>query len=150
MWPYICMVLIFYSTPAVFFCDMTMYLYIKWKLNCTWATLLLNARISFEMRLGSCRPPYDIDFSPKERVILLSGHPNGNTQLVNLGTVSFTHVKAVRNKCLNPKIKITSLLKYLVCVINRATFFLVWMVWNFGILCKNVVIAFNPVVAKVG
>jgi len=64
------------------------------------------------MRLGSYRPPYDVDFSAKERVTLLSGHPNGDTQLLNLGTVSFTHVKAARNKCLNLKIKITFLLKY--------------------------------------
>jgi len=41
----------------------------------------------------------------------------------NLGTVSFTHVKATRNKCLNLKIKITFLWKYPVCAINRATSF---------------------------
>jgi len=64
------------------------------------------------MRLGSYKPPYDVDFSAKERVILLSGHPNCDTQLLNLGTVSFAHVKAVRNKCLNLKIKIKFLLKY--------------------------------------
>jgi len=40
-----------------------------------------------------------------------------------LGTVSFTHVEAARNKCLNLKIKITFLLKYPVCATNRATFF---------------------------
>jgi len=74
------------------------------------------------MRLGSYRPPYDIDFSAKERVTMLSGHPNGDTQLLNLGKVSFTHVKAAQNKCLNLKIKITFLLKYLVCAINRAIF----------------------------
>jgi len=49
---------------------------------------------------------YDVDFSAKERVTLLSGHPSGDTQLLNLGTMSFTHVKAARNKCLNLKIKI--------------------------------------------
>jgi len=27
MWPYTCMVLIFYSTPAMFFCDATMHIY---------------------------------------------------------------------------------------------------------------------------
>jgi len=27
MWPYTCIVLIFYSTPAMFFCDATMYIY---------------------------------------------------------------------------------------------------------------------------
>jgi len=43
------------------------------------------------MRLSSYRPPYDVDFSAKERVILLSGHPNGDTQLVNLAVVSFAH-----------------------------------------------------------
>jgi len=74
------------------------------------------------MRLGSCRPPYDVNFSTKERVILLSGHPSGDTQMLNLGTVSFAHIKAARNKCLNLKIKITFLLKYPVCAINRATF----------------------------
>ena len=46
------------------------------------------------MRLGSYRPPYNVAFSAKEGVTLLSGHPNGDTQLLNLGTVSFTHVKA--------------------------------------------------------
>jgi len=61
-------------------------------------------------------------FSAKERVTLLSGHRNGDTQLLNLGTVSSTHVKAARNKCLNLKIKITFLLKYPVCAINRAIF----------------------------
>jgi len=74
------------------------------------------------MQLGSYRPPYDVDFSVKERVTLLSGHPNGNAQLLNLGTVSFTHVKAEQNKCLNLKIKITFLLKYQFCAINRAIF----------------------------
>ena len=74
------------------------------------------------MRLGRYKPPYDVDFSAKERVILLSGHPNGDTQQLNLGTVSFAHVKAVRNKCLNLKIKIKFLLKYRVCAINRAIF----------------------------
>jgi len=62
-------------------------------------------------------------FSAKERVNLPSGHPNVDTQLLNLGTVSFTHIKAARNKCLNLKIKITFLLKYPVCAINRAIFF---------------------------
>jgi len=75
------------------------------------------------MRLGSYRPPYDVDFSAKERVTLLSGHPNGDTQLLNLGTVSFIHAKAARNKCLNLKIKLTFLLKYPVCAINCAIFF---------------------------
>jgi len=75
------------------------------------------------MRLGSYRPPYNVDFSPKKRVILLSGHPNGDTQLLNLETVAFAHIKAVRNKCLNPKLKTTILLKYPVCAINRASFF---------------------------
>jgi len=55
------------------------------------------------MRLIIYRPPYDTDFSAKEKVTLLSGHPDGDTQLLNLGTVSFTHFKAARNKCLNLK-----------------------------------------------
>jgi len=54
---------------------------------------------------------------------LLSGHPNGDTQLLYLGTVAFTHVKAARNECLNLKLKITFLLKYPVCAISRAIFF---------------------------
>jgi len=54
----------------------------------------------------------------------------------NPRTASFTHIKAARNKCLNLKIKITFLLKYPVCAINRATFFT--FEW------------FNPVVAEVG
>jgi len=32
---------------------------------------------------------------------LLSGHPNDDTQLLNLGTVSFTYIKAARSKCLS-------------------------------------------------
>jgi len=83
---------------------------------------IVECENKFLMRLGSYRPTYDVDFSAKERITLLSGHPNGDTQLFNLGTVSFTHVKAERNKCLNLKIKITFLLKYLVCAINRAVF----------------------------
>jgi len=75
------------------------------------------------MRLCSYRPPYDVDFSAKERVTLLSGHPNGDIQLLNLGTVFFTHVKAARTKCLNLKINITFLLKYPVGAINHAIFF---------------------------
>ena len=63
---------------------------------------------------------YYVDFSAKKRVTLLSGHPNGHTQLLNLGTVSFAHIKAARN---NPKIKITYLLKYPVCAINRVLLF---------------------------
>jgi len=62
---------------------------------------------------------------PKKEYILLSGHSSGDAQLLNLGTVSFAHIKAARKKCLNPKIKITLLLKYPVCAINRATFFLI-------------------------
>jgi len=42
-------------------------------------------------------------FSVKEKVTLLSGHTNGDTQLLNLGTVSFTHFKAARNKCFKSK-----------------------------------------------
>jgi len=45
------------------------------------------------MRLGSYRPPYDVDLSAKERVTLLSGHPNDDTQLVNLGIVSLLTLK---------------------------------------------------------
>jgi len=44
------------------------------------------------MRLGSYRPPYDADFSAQRKIVtLLSDHPNGDIQLLNLGTVSFTH-----------------------------------------------------------
>jgi len=75
------------------------------------------------MWLGSYRPPYDSDFSAKERVILLSGHPNGDTHLLDLTTVSFAHIKAAWNKCLNLKIEITFILKYPVCAINHAIFF---------------------------
>jgi len=42
------------------------------------------------MRLGSYRPQYEVDFLVKERVTLLSGHPNVDTQLLNLGTVSYS------------------------------------------------------------
>jgi len=84
------------------------------------------------MRLGSYRPPYDVDVSAKERVALLSGHANGDTQLLYLGTVSFTHVKAARNKYLNLKIKITFILKYPVCALTVFFYTFQW---------------FNPVVA---
>ena len=74
------------------------------------------------MRLGSYRPPYDVDVSAKERVTLFSDQPNGDTQLLNLGTMCFTHVKEARNKCLNRKIEITFLLTYPVCAINLLFF----------------------------
>jgi len=75
------------------------------------------------MRLGNCRPPYGGDFSAKERVILLFAFWPSQWRLSHLGTVSFAHIKATRNKCLNLKIEITFLLKYPVCAINRAIFF---------------------------
>jgi len=59
-------------------------------------------------RIGSLK---DLN-KAKEKVTLLSGHANGDTQLLNLGAVSFTHVKAARNECFNLKIKMTFLLKY--------------------------------------
>ena len=108
-----------YSCRVFLWCDNVC----LWKFNCTWATLLLNVRISFLMRLGSHRPPYGVNFLAKERVILLSCHPNGDTQLFNIGIVSFTHIKAAWNKCLNLKIKIAFLLKHCVCAINCASFF---------------------------
>jgi len=129
MWPYTCMVLIFYSTPGMLFCDATMYIYEHSTalephscfLNVR-IYFLLNVTIIFLIRLGSYRPQYDDGFSAKERVILLSGHPNGDTQLLNLGTVYFTHVKAARCICSNLKIKITFLLKFPVCAISRTIF----------------------------
>jgi len=39
------------------------------------------------MRLDSYRPPYEEDSN------LLFCHPNGDTQLLKLGIVSFTHTK---------------------------------------------------------
>jgi len=95
--------------------------FMKIQLHSSHATV--ECENKFLMRLDSYRPPYDVDFAAKERVILLSGHPSGVTQLLHLGTVSFAHVKAERNKCLNLKIKITFLLKYPVCAINRTIFF---------------------------
>jgi len=41
----------------------------------------------------------------KKIVTLISGHANGDTQLLNLGTVSFTHIKAARSKYLSLQIK---------------------------------------------
>jgi len=35
----------------------------------------------------------------RQIVALLSRHPNGDIQLLNLRTVSFTHIKAARSKC---------------------------------------------------
>jgi len=56
----------------------------------------MEVGIKFEtrfMRLGSCRPSYDVNFGQREIVTLLSGHPHGDTQLLELGTVSFTNTK---------------------------------------------------------
>ena len=45
------------------------------------------------MRLGSYRPSYDVNFGQRKIVTLLSGHPHGDTQLLELRTVSFTNTK---------------------------------------------------------
>jgi len=76
------------------------------------------------MRLGSYRPQYDIDFSTKGRVSLLTGHPSGDTQLLNLGTVCFTHTK----RC-SPQIKIAILFEYPVYTINRTMFYTYEWFW---------------------
>jgi len=71
------MILIFYKTFAVFFCDAKMYIYDN-------STKFLNIT-------GSYRPLYDINFSVKERVTWLSGQLNGDTQLHTLSRVFTSH-----------------------------------------------------------
>jgi len=53
---------------------------------------------------------------------LLSGRPDGDTQLLNVRTVSFTRIKAARSKCLGLQIKKNFLFEYPVCAINRTVF----------------------------
>jgi len=56
----------------------------------------MEVGIKFEtrfMRLGSYRPSYDVNFGQRKRVTLLSGHPHCDTQMLELGTVSFTNTK---------------------------------------------------------
>jgi len=74
------------------------------------------------MRLGSYRPPHDVDFSAKERVTLLSGYPDGDTQLLISEPCLLLTLKWSGINVLNLKIKITFLSKYPVCAINRAIF----------------------------
>jgi len=62
-------------------------------------------------------------------VILLSGHLDGDTQLLNLGTASFTHIKAARSKCLSLQIKKTFLFEYPVNAINLTIFFTYKLFW---------------------
>jgi len=69
----------------------------------------------------------------RKSVTLLSGHPNGDTQLLNIGTVSFTHIMAARSKYLSLQIKITFPLECPVYAINR-TMFLTYEWFRFDIL----------------
>jgi len=74
------------------------------------------------MLLGSYRPLYDVDFSAKEKVTLLSGYPDGGTQLLISEPCLLLTLKWSEINVLNLKIKITFLSKYPVCAINRAIF----------------------------
>ena len=154
MWPYTCMILIFYSTPAVFFWDSTMYIYagpssglssrggqkpeggatfLKYCIGCmqeprgqTWngghrfemggpgATgppagddpVFMTTQLHFSHTRVECETRFSAGWQLQTTIrcrlrilgqrkiaTLLSGHPNGDTQLFNLGTVSFTHTK---------------------------------------------------------
>jgi len=59
-----------------------------------------------------CRP-----LDQRSTVTLLSCHPNGDTQLLKLGIVSFTHTK--QHGVFSPQMKITFLFEYPVYAINR-------------------------------
>jgi len=51
------------------------------------------------MQLGCYRPQYYVDFpDQRKRVSLFSGHPKCITQLLNLGTVSFTQIKQCKSR----------------------------------------------------
>jgi len=56
MWLYTCMVLIFYSTPAVFFCDATMYIYMKIQLHLSHTTVECENKF-LNVAWQCCRPP---------------------------------------------------------------------------------------------
>jgi len=81
----------FLSTPAMF-CDAMMQL---WRFNCTWAILLWNVRWGLCDLVATGHRTMSTS-RPKKIVTMLSDHPSGNTQLLNLGNMSFTHTKQCR------------------------------------------------------
>ena len=76
--------------------------------------------------MSTSRPKKDSNFA--------FGHSNGDTQLLNLGTVSFAHGVSLQTK-------ITFLLEYWFYAINR-TMSLRRNGFDTGILCENAVKAF--------
>ena len=131
MWPYTCMILIFYSrpTPAVFFCDATMHIrlmMIQQHLNHT----LFECETEFSNSPWQLQATIPCRLLGQRKILtLLSGYPDGDTELLNLGTVSFTHIKAARTKCLRLQIKKAFLFEYLVYAISRINGFGL-RIWN--------------------
>jgi len=86
--------------------------------------------VSFYIRLGSCRPPYGVDFSANERSPFAFWPSRWRHQLLNIGTVSFTNIKAAWSKCLSLQTKKkTFLFEYAVYAINRSMFFTYKWFW---------------------
>ena len=81
-------------------------------------TKLLNAAWQLQATIR-CRL-----LGQRKIVTLLCGHPKGDTQLLNIGTVSFTHTK--RSTWLRLQIKVTFLLECPVYAINRTSVFKVF------------------------
>ena len=131
MWPYTCMILIFYSrlTPAVFFCDATMHIRLMMiQLHLSHTLFECETEFSNSAWQLQANIPCRL-FGQRKILTLLSGHLDGDTQLLNLGTVPFTHIKAARTKCLRLQIKKAFLFEYLVYAISRINGFGL-RIWN--------------------
>ena len=144
MWPYTCMIQIFYSTFAVFFCGATMYIHHDstaalephtcwtwdWVVKCGLAAVGQHT-------MSTSRPKIDSNIA-----FWLSQWRHSAAQFRN--RVFHTH-EAAWSKCLSPQINITYLLQYPVYAINRTMFFTYeWFrFWDSGILCENAVVALN-------
>jgi len=136
MWPYICMIPIFCSRPTpAMFCDETMYIYYNstalephycWM----WHHAMSTSRPKDHHAMSTSTGHHAMSTSrPKEYTVvtLLSCHPNGDTQLLKLGIVSFTHTK--QRGVFSPQMKITFLFEYPVYAINRTMFFTYEWFW---------------------
>jgi len=64
MWPYTCMILIFYSNPTVSFFDATKCIFMAIQLHLSHTLIQCETRF---MQHGNYRPPYDVNFLAKER-----------------------------------------------------------------------------------
>jgi len=134
------MILIFYSHHVFLWFD-DVY---SWWFNCTCATLLMNVRQKVLNAAWQLQATIQCRILDKRIIVtLLSGHPNGDSQLPNLRTVSFTHSKWRGGSVLSLQIK-----------------FFYWNVWFMqltvlcfslmnGLKCENTVTAFNRYAIRV-